>query len=896
MWTRLVAFLSRLGFLPARQRLDDEAAEELETHLELLTARYVKTGMPSDEAAREARRQLGNPTLVREDIYRMNGISWLDALASDFRYAVRMLRRQPAFCAVAIATLGLGIGANTAIVSVVYSVLLRPLPYQHPDRLYSAEIVVPERRQQFPSIPASIQTFIRWRETPTDFADIAALRPWECNLTGDGEPERAGGARVSANFFSLLGVPMARGRTFAIDEEQPGREGVVVISDGLWRRRYAADPGLVGRTILINGTRHVVIGIAPASLLVPTGGLFHPLVPFAPRVDIFKPIAPTPRELEDESWDHGVIVRLADGGSAEQGRQQLATALRGLVREQAPEMKTAVDVQIVPMREIYAGQIRLRLLLVLAAAALLLLTACVSLANLLIARVASRSTEFATRIALGASRMRVMSLALAEALVLTLSGGGLGILLARYGVAALTSYGPDVLSSMTEVRPILPLLVVAIVTSVVTGVACGLFPAWQASRRDVADLLESGRGSTGGSRAGRARRALVGVEMGLATALLASAALLLHSFVNVMHADRGYEVERILTAELSLFGQRYDASSSRATFYGELVENVRALPGVQAAGAISDLPAVAGGTGASRTIFYPTDSDLPRLVLLRPVAMIRAVTPGYFAASGTTIRAGRLLRDVEASLTAVISRSLAHRLWPREPLTSVVGRQFRQGDVVGPLITVVGVVEDTQPGAVNREAPPVIYRPYEQWASGHMTLLVRTTQDPAALSASVRAAIRSLDSGLPILTLRTMREVIASTVLERQFQMVLTSIFALVALIVGAVGLYGVVSYAVTCRTREIGLRLALGAPAGEVMRWVFSHGMPPVLIGLAAGLATAVSAATALKALLFGIAPTDPIALGLVVLVLLTVAALACYLPARRAASLDPIAALRHD
>jgi len=797
------------------------------------------------------------------------------------------LRKSPGFAAAAIVTLALGIGANTAIFSVVYAVLLKPLPYSQPDQIYSLEVVIPERRSQFSSLPVTTGVYLEWRKADTAFAAMSALRPWECNLTGEGEPERVGGARVSANFFSFLGVPIARGRGFSGEEEQPGRERVVVVSDGLWRRRYGSDPALIGRKIDINGESHLVVGIAPASLLVPTGTLLHSLLPFAPRIDVWKPIAPTIRELKNEGWDHGLLVRLRPGENPERGRQQLQAVLNAFVRAQAPGIKTELIPQLVPIREIYAGKVRLRLLLILAASAVLLLTACTNIANLFLARVASRAGEFATRIALGAGRARILSQTLTETTLLAILGGALGAVIAKYGAGLLAAHGPDDVRLLADTRLHLPVFLFALAASLATGIVCGVFPAWQAYRQDAA---------FGRRRAARFRQVLVGVEMALGTALLASAGLLLHSFVKVMGAGRGYQVERVLAVDLSLFGQRYSTGESRVAFYRELAGNVRTLPGILAAGAISDLPATSGSSGASRTIFHATDTNFQSLVLARPVAMIRSVTAGYFAASGSALRAGRFFADQEQAPVALISESLTNRLWPREAPAAVVGRTLRQGDVTGPLITVAGVVEDVRPGAVDREAPPLLYRPHPQWVSGPMTLVVRTAQEPAALAPAVRAEIRKMDSGLPIPALRTMREIVSAAVAQRRFQMVLTSLFALVALLLGAVGVYGVLSYSVACRTRDIGLRIALGAARSDVVRWVFSQGMQPVVIGLLAGLGGAIAMARALRSLLFGITPTDPVSLGGVALVLLFTSGLACYLPARRAARLDPMVALRHE
>ena len=897
MITRLQAWMSRVRFLIARGRLSDEASDELRWHHELLTSRYIESGMSADDARLAATRQLGSVTRVREDIYRMNSVLWFDALGQDVRYAFRAFGRNRIFAAVVILTLALGIGANTAILSVAYSVLLKPLPYAAPHQIFSAEVIIPERREQFPSLVPTLRALQTWRSAETPFTAIGALTPWEATITGDGEPERLGGARISANFFALLGVPMARGREPLPEEEQIGKSRVVVISDGLWQRRYGADPSVIGRAIQINGESHQIVGIAPASLLVPTSTQLHAQIPFAPRVDIWRPIEPTEQMLNQESWDHGVLVRVTDEASRERGRQQLETLLNDLIKTRMPGLKMHAVVQLLPIREIYAGRFRLRLLLLLAASALLLLTACASIANVFLARAASRANEFATRIALGASRARVISLMLTETITLALLGGAVGVVLAGYGTHVLASLGPDEVRMLGDTGVQWPALVCAVALSLITGAICGIVPAWQAFRNDpIADLQQLGRGAVSGWRAGRTRRLLVGVQIALATVLLASSGLLLHSFVKVMTADRGYEIERVLAVDLSLFGQRYAAGSERVTFYRELLDGVRGLPGVVAAGAINNLPALSPTDGASRMIFHPTDSDFQGLMLARPVAMVRSVTAGYLAASGSELKAGRFLSDQEPALAALVSETLAHRLWPGEPLSAVVGRQIRQGNVSGPLITVAGVLADARPGSLDREPAPAIYRPYGQWASGPMTLLVRTAQEPSSLALAVKSEIRKLDPNLPVPAMRTMRAIVASTVAQRRFQMALTLSFAGVALLLGAVGVYGVVSYSVASRTRDIGLRIALGALRSDVMRWVFVGGMRPALIGLGVGLVGTALLAQALRGLLFGVTPTDPLSLGVVVVVLLIASSLACYFPARRAAALDPLVALRHE
>ena len=876
-----------------RRRWEKRMDAEFRFHIESQVSQYLAEGMSRREAQARAFREFGPIDLAKDECRDERPAEWFDLILRDIRYAARTLRRSPGFAAAAIITLALGIGANTAIFSVVYSVLMKPLPYALPGQIYSVEIVIPERRAQFPSLPVSIQAYLDWRKH-AGVAAITALRPWECNLTGDGEAEHLGGARVAANFFSFLGAPLARGRAFSTDEEQPGKDRVVVISDSLWRRRYAADPAIVGRSIKLNGANHVVVGVAPPSLLVPTGTLLHPMVTFAPRVDVWKPIAPTQAELEAESWDYGVLVRTGSTNRAEQTRQQLQAALNAFVRAQDPTVDTQLLTQLVPIREIYSGKVRLRLLLVLAASALLLLTACSNIANLCLARMASRAAEFAVRIALGAGRARILSQTLAETILLALLGGTLGAAIASFGADLLAAYGPDDVRVLAHGGLNLPVLLFALAASVATGAACGMIPAWQAYRKDAAAGLQEGaRLASAGNRATRFRQVLVGLEMTLGTALLASAGLLLHSFVNVVRADRGYQVERILAVSLE---KRANRDADRVAFYRDLVDNLRGLPGVLAVGAISDLPATAGSTGASRTVFYAADADFRNLVLQRPVAVIRSVSPGYFTAGGTALRSGRFFNDQEPVQSALVSQTLAHRLWPGEPFAALSGRTVRLGDPSQPLVTIVGVVEDVRPGAMDHDAPALLYRPHPQWPSGAMTVVVRTVQDPASVAPAIRARIRQMDANLPIPTIRTMQEIVSSAVAERRFQMVLTGLFALVALLLGAVGVYGVVSYSVACRTRDIGLRIALGALRSDVLRWVLSQGMPPVLIGLFAGLGAASLIATLLRSLLFGITPADPLALGLVAVMLLSTSGFACYLPARRAARLDPITALRHE
>lgn len=869
---------------------------ELRFHVDRQIREHMDRGLSHAEAERRARQEFGTLELAKDECRDQRPTEWLNHILRDVRHACRSLWKSPGFAAAVIATLALGIGANTAIFSLIYSVLLKPLPYPAPDRIFSVETLLP-RHDAFSSLPMRIGDYLEWRKANTVFESVAALTPAQWNLTGDGEPERLGGALVSANFFSFLGATPQRGRSFLPGEETPGKENVIVISDSLWHRRYGGDPSILGKSIALNAVPHVVVGIAPPSLLVPTGTLLHPTLAFAPRIDVWKPIAPTNVELQIENFDYGILVRLRRGESAERGRQQLQTMLNRSIRVTAPNFKDELTTRLVPIREIYSSKVRLRLLLIFAASGLLLLIACTNIANLFLARAAGRATELATRIALGAGRARIVSHLLMESLLLSLLGGAVGAWGAQGAVRLLVAYGPAELSTLSASALNVAALWFALAASVATGIVCGAAPAFRIWRKDAAAALqETARTALGGRGATRIRQVLVAVEMALGAALLASAALLLHSFVNVMGADRGYAIERILSVDLGLFDARYAAGPRRVAFFRELTRRIQALPGVQAAGAIGGLPVNSGAAISTQTIFYVTDTNPPAVAMQRPAALIRSVTPGYFAASGATLLAGRFFAETEPVPVAIVNESLAKRFWPNEPMKDVIGHLFKHGDFNGPPVTVAGIIADTRPGALDRQPTPEVYRPQAQRAGGAMSLVIKTAQTPDTLAPAVRAEIRKMDPNLPIPAIRTMREILSQTVAERRFQMSLTVLFALAALCLGAIGIYGVVSYSVALRTRDIGLRMALGAMRGDVMRWVFAIGFRPVLAGLAAGLFAAVTMGRALHGFLYGIAPTDPVSLGAVALVLLITALLACYLPARRAAKLDPVVALRQE
>ena len=582
-------------------------------------------------------------------------------------------------------------------------------------------------------------------------------------------------------------------------------------------------------------------------------------------------------------------MRLKNGESVERGREQLRSLLNP-PGWQGPGRSELLP-YLLPIRDVFFGNVRLQLLLLFAASELLLLIACTNIASLFLSRTASRSSEFAIRIALGAKRSRILIHMLSESSLLALSGGVVATASTLATLRALPEYGTADMPFLGGVRMNVPVLLFTILMSLLTALVCAAIPAWKMYRSDAAAGLQEGaRATVGGIRSAGIREVLMGVQIAFATALLASAALLLHSFVKVTGADRGYEIQRVMTVPLFPVVE----GTRRVEFFRTLTDEIKSLPGVIAAGAIGSIP-VRGDAGSQ--VVYRGDDVNDTVILQRPIAGFRNTTPGYFGASGTTLLAGRFFTDHDPVTTAVVSESLAKLLWPGEALDRIPGHTLHQGATQSPLISVVGVARDVQSGTVDKKILPQLYRPYlPPRAFGDMTLVVRTSDASSSLFPMIRTAIRKADPNVPIPAIQTMEEIVSSSVAERRFQMLLTVLFAIVALLLGAIGVYGVVSYAVTCRTREIGLRIALGAIRQEIVYWVVAKGMLPVFIGFVAGSTAALGVSIGLRTLLYGITPYDPAAFLGVTAVLLLTALCACYLPARRASRLDPMIALRHE
>jgi predicted permease len=812
----------------------------------------------------------------------------MDTILNDLRYALRSLRRTPGFTTAAVLTLAIGIGANTAIFSIVDHVILRPLAYHDPDRLYVVHEAVPKLAHIAPAIPVSANHFVEWKRNTNAFEDMALLGSVSLNLTGAGEPEQLLAARASAELFPMLGVEAQIGRVFLREEDQVGRDRVVVLDDALWRRRFAADRDIVGRTITLNSEPFEVIGVLPADFRFPKFADLYAMTTYQGRPEIWKPFALTQSQMQSEDFSFSAIVRVKETSSHAAALDQI-NRVQATVSKQFP----GADLQaiMVPLDEQITGRSKTGLQLLLGAVGVVLLIGCVNITNLLLTRSTQRRREIAVRSAIGASASRLLRQALAESTMLALTGTVVGLLFAYVGLQSVLAYAPIDLPRMDEVRLDARVFAFMAVVTALTSVACGLLPAWHFANADPHDAMKAiSRSATSGRAAGRLRAGLVASEVALSAICLVAAGLLLHSFVKLVNVDPGFRSERVVTVDLSLPGVRYPNPPKRAEFYRLLLSEVTALPGVVSAGITNGLPVTADG---GRSAILVEGVALP--LIERPIADVRSVNPDFFQTMGIGLRAGAYLSESDRDgRTAVISASLAERAWPNQP---PLGKRFQVGGPQSPMYEVVGVVGDVRGASLAGEQQfPTVYVAYWRRAFSDVTLAVKTASDPAATYALVRQTIRRLDSELPIPAMQTMDDVVMASVAPRQFQMRLVLLFGIVALLLAGLGVYSVVSYSVAQRTSELGLRMALGATPRTVARSVLRQAMRPVALGLGVGLVISVAAGRAVRAMLFDVTPLDPITLVSVSAVLLTVGVLACYVPARRAMRVDPLNALRTE
>jgi putative ABC transport system permease protein len=800
-------------------------------------------------------------------------------LIADVRYGTRLLRQSPVFGGIAVLALALGIGANTAIFSTVHALLLRALPYRDADRL----VMVWEDVSfaGFPRNTPAPGNYALWKAQNTVFSGMAATRGAVSNLTADGPPEQAIGRLVTADFFDVLGVRPAIGRAFT-DEEDRTNPHLVILSYGLWQRRYAGDPAVVSRTMLMDGIPYTILGVMPADFV------------FRNReIDYWAPIHFTPADLGNRGSHYlNVVARLKPGATVEHASQEM-DAIAKRLQQQYPE-NARIGAVVVPLREELLGKTRLAVLVLMGAAGCVLLIACANLASLLLARAAGRQREMAVRAALGAGRGRLVRQMITEGMLLSLAGGALGLAVARGGMIVLAKLAPIGFNTSAEPRLDGALLAFTLAVSLATGLLFSIVPAMQASRTSLNDALrQGGRGGIGGRRT-TTRDALVVAEVAAALALLAGAGLMLKTLARLRAVDIGFQSDRLLTLRTILPRNKYQDPAKRLAFFDRVMEGVRALPGVEGAAYNSTLPFLtAGNTQAFRVEGQQPPPGEPG------DALLRVGDPLYLKTMGVRLIEGRLpdAHDgVGAPPVIVINETLARRYWPKE---TALGHRITMSGRTPVWRTVVGVVQDMRERGYELDLKPGVYIPYPQftetWAQPE-NLVVRAKGDPGALASAVRRVIASVDPEQPVAAVRTMDEILDRDVADRTQQMTLLSAFAVLALLLAAIGLYGVLSYAVTQRSREIGLRMALGATGRSVLAMVVGRGLALTGAGLAIGLALASAATRSMKTMLFGVDAVDPATFAAVSAILCAVALLACWVPAWRASRVDPIVALREE
>jgi putative ABC transport system permease protein len=799
-------------------------------------------------------------------------------LLADLRYGCRLLLKNPGVTAVAVLALALGIGANTAIFSAVNAVLLRPLPFPQPDRLVSIRLDHDQRNihNAFGPYP----DIADWRQQSRSFEYLAAYAPASVNLTTRDEPERASLWMVNADFFPMLGVRMALGRGFLPEEDRPGAVRMAILSHGLWQRRFGSDPGLAGKTMLLDGDPCTVVGVLPAGFKLEAG-----------TVDLYTPVAASSARSGHDRWMYGVYGRLKPGVSIEKAQAELDTITRRL-EQQYPRPLTGWRPRVWGMRQFMVRDVELSLVVLLAAVALVLLIACANVANLLLARVSARQKEMAVRAAMGAGRWRVVRQLLTESILLALAGAFFGLLLAYWGVAALPALGTERFPMLQQARLDLPALGFTLLISLLTGLLFGIAPALAVSRTRVYETLKEGGRSSTESRAGsRLRGLLVVSEVALALPLMIGASLMIRSLLNLQDVNPGFNPAGVLTASINLPAPKYSKPERQIAFYRQLQERLEAMPGVTAVGMASVLPLSGTNQGTSlliqgRPVSSPSDA---------PILWFRIVNTRYFQAMQIPLRKGRVFTEQDAAgapRVLIVNETMARRYWPND---DPIGKQVGNGAPNG-WMPVVGVVGDVRHMSLAQEPDAEIYFPFGQSPQPALSLALRTSSDPLRFAPALRRAVLELDREQPVSRVAAMEQTLADSLAAKRFSTVLLGIFAVVALVLAAIGIYGVISFSVTRRTHEIGIRMALGARAADVLRMVVIEGTRLALIGVSIGLAAAFALTRLIGALLYGVKATDPLVFCAISLLLIAVAALASYLPARRAARVDPMVALRYE
>jgi putative ABC transport system permease protein len=807
-------------------------------------------------------------------------------LGQDLNYALRQMGRSPGFTAVALATLALGLGATTTIFTIVDGVLLQPLAYRQPDQLYVAENIPPASAGLTRNLPVNARHFHEWRAHCRSCQDVALFQGASLTLVGAGEPVRLPALAVSYNFFRTLGVQPAIGRDFLEEEEGAGNFDQVILTDVLWHSRFAGDRSIMGRRIQINGEPHLVIGIMPPDLHLPRGEEWGVFVGPPARPLIFRPLAShVAREGPDGNLNFSSVIRLKPGV----GREQATAELNGLLADFVRQYKLQTTVGLTPLRQQVIRKDRGPLMLLLGAVGAVWLIVCVNIGNLMLVRTVGRYREAGVRLALGASRLRLFGLVLMEALVLVSIGGAAGLGLAHAGLKLFVARAPVAIPRLDEVQMDWRVLAFAASSMAFSTIVCGIVPAWRLARIEPQESLKAGAGNaTEGGRKLWLREVLVSFEVALSTVLLIAGGLLMLSFFRLMRVDKGFEMAHVITQDVSFLSPKY-AHGVRRGVVGEMADKLARIPGVEVVGAVSQLPLL-----GEEWVSGLRDPDNPQPSAPdNAIANFRFATPDYFKAMGIPLRRGRFLEEGDLNRqSAVISERAARFLWGNQ---NPIGKHVRGAGPAKPSLEVVGIVGEVR-GKLEDAPPMMVYEHFWRMQPIAMSFVLRTRADPVPAASAIRSVLSSADPEMAISPAKTMEQILEESMAARKFQMYLAVAFAMSALALASLGIYGVISFAVARRTPEMGIRMALGASGAQLVRMVVRQGMIPVAAGLGAGLLGALSVCRLIASQLYGVAPNDPRSIAAATILLLAVALCACWIPARRATRVDPLTALRFE
>ena len=885
--------LFRLRALFRRGTMEAEMDEELRSHFENQVEKLVASGMPREEAVRRARLEFGGYEQLKEECRDARGVSLVETIVQDLRNALRMMRSSPGFTAVAMLTLALGIGANTAIFSVIDSVLLRPLPFEDPAGL----VMVWENNSQHPNPHNTVSPpdFLDWQRRNSVFSEMAALFDQRANLTGNGAPQEVVLQDVSANFFSVLGVSPILGPGFTAENGKPGHDDVLVLSYGFWKERFASDPGIIGKAVVLNGHPQTVVGVAPRDFTwFIKDGSFTGAKPQMWTPFIF------PASFSDRKGVGRfltVVARLKPGATAPQAQSQMNT-IAARIAEEYPDFNGYWGANVVTVREQISGDLRPALLILFGAVAFVLLIACANVSSLLLARAAAREREIAVRTAIGASPWRIARQLLTESVLLALIGGGIGVALAVWGTNLLLAASPENLLDLRSIPIDWRVLAFAAGATLLAGLLFGFLPSYISAHSGISETLkEGGRGSSAGKRRQFARSAFVVAQMCLALVLLAGSGLLIRSFVRLVGVDPGFDASHLLTFKVSLPSSKYGKDPACLAFFRQLLARISALPGVRSV-SMNTFPPFSGlGSATGVHVLSQPERSLMDL----PVAAVRVIGKDYFPTMQIPLHSGRTFNDQELTEerhVVIINQAFADQyLKGVNPLgqKAVIYMKSLEESKNTPS-EIIGVVGDVRQMSLDTPAEPTVYWPHPELVVSEMTIVVRTTNDPLTLVSAVRSELQQIDPEQPMAAIATMDQLLAGSLSRSRFTMLVLGVFAALALVLACVGIYGVIAYSVTQRTQEFGIRMALGANPRDVLRLVLGQGTRLTLLGIGFGIVAAIIVTRLMATLLYGVSATDPLTFTAVALLLALVALAACYIPARRATRVDLIVALRYE